>query len=221
MSTLAAGLPHHLRVALAGAEQTEYPFRHWSVRDVLTPGVCAGVRALPFLVPDMHAIAGRRETINSQRTFFGTEQRAAHPVCHAVAYAFQAPETIALLQKLCGTTLAGGSLRIEYCQDTDGFWLEPHTDIGAKLFTMLIYLSDGKGAEAWGTDLLDAAGRLVGRSAATFNSGLIFIPAADTWHGFAPRPISGIRRTLIVNYVRPEWRARHELCFPDTPVTAD
>ena len=37
--------------------------------------------------------------------------------------------------------LRDSHLRIEYCLDTDGFWLEPHTDIGAKLFTMLVYLS--------------------------------------------------------------------------------
>jgi hypothetical protein len=27
----------------------------------------------------------------------------------------------------------------------------------------------------------------------------------------------GIRRSLIVNYVKPDWRSRHELSFPDRP----
>ena len=178
------------------------------------------MRALPFAVPDMVGIAGRRESINSQRSFFGAGQRARFPVCDALAQAFQAPATVGQLQRLCGTPLQGGFLRLEYCQDTDGFWLEPHTDIGAKLFTMLVYLSEGPDAARWGTDLLDAQGALVGRSSGAFNTGLIFIPADDTWHGFARRPIAGVRRTLIVNYVRPEWRARHELCFPEQPVTA-
>ncbi|MFY7958508.1 MAG: 2OG-Fe(II) oxygenase, partial [Elsteraceae bacterium] len=121
-------------------------------------------------------------------------------------------------ETLCGVSLAGGYLRVEYCLDSKGFWLEPHTDIGAKLFTHLIYLSTGPGSEAWGTDLLRPDGELVARAPATPNSGLIFIPASDSWHGFAPRPIEGVRRTLIVNYVREEWRARHELCFPEQPV---
>jgi hypothetical protein len=30
---------------------------------------------------------------------------------------------------------------LELCLDTDGFWLEPHTDIGAKKLTLLISLS--------------------------------------------------------------------------------
>jgi hypothetical protein len=49
---------------------------------------------------------------------------------------------------------------------------------------------------------------------------LIFIPAADTWHGFHRRPINGVRRSLIVNYVKPEWRPRNELAFPDRAVLA-
>ena len=44
-----------------------------------------------------------------------------------------------------------------------------------------------------------------------FDGGLIFIPVTDTWHGFAPRPIRGVRKSLIVNYVDATWRARHEL----------
>jgi hypothetical protein len=51
-----------------------------------------------------------------------------------------------------------------------------------------------------------------------FNCGLIFIPGTKSYHGFEKRPIKGIRRSLMLNYVGPEWRARHELCFPNHPV---
>jgi len=221
MTGIGPNLLAHLHAALAAGHQSEVPFRHWTLAEVLPRETCAAVRSLPFEVPGMGGLPGRREAINEQRSFFGVEQRARFGVCDALAQAFQAPSTVALLQRRCASVLAGASLRIEYCQDTDGFWLEPHTDIGAKLFTMLVYLSDGADAENWGTDLLlDARGTLVGRASGAFDTGLIFIPAADTWHGFAPRLIDGIRRTLIINYVRPEWRARHELCFPDMPVTA-
>ncbi|MCK5444509.1 MAG: 2OG-Fe(II) oxygenase, partial [Rhodospirillaceae bacterium] len=47
---------------------------------------------------------------------------------------------------------------------------------------------------------------------------LIFVPSPDTWHGYEKRPMAGIRKNLIVNYVTDEWRARHELCFPDDPI---
>ncbi len=85
---------------------------------------------------------------------------------------------------------------------------------------MLIYLSDHPDAEDWGTDILDADRNLVCRASGAFNTGLIFLPAANTWHGFAPRKIRGLRRSLIINYVVPEWRARHELAYPTQPVEA-
>ena len=50
------------------------------------------------------------------------------------------------------------------------------------------------------------------------NAGLIFIPGADTWHGFHKRPIQGVRKTVIMNYVTADWRARDQLAYPDTPV---
>jgi trehalose utilization protein len=83
---------------------------------------------------------------------------------------------------------------------------------------MLVYLSAEPGCEAWGTDLLDGPETLVATMPYRRNSGFIFIPGADTWHGFHARPIEGVRRSLIVNYVKPEWRSRHELAFPDRPV---
>jgi hypothetical protein len=109
-------------------------------------------------------------------------------------------------------------LRIEYCQDCAGFWLSPHTDIGVKKFTMQIYLSQEPGSREWGTDLLNEQKTLVRRAPSTFNAGMIFIPGSNTWHAFAKRPIQGVRKSILVNYVGPEWRARHELCFPDQPV---
>jgi len=210
----------HLAAALARAARGEHPYRHWLLDDVLPREVCDGLIALPLRPPEIGDTLGRRETHNASRIFVTPESRARLLACASLAEALQSPGWIALLERHCGVALGGSYLRIEYCLDQGGFWLEPHTDIGAKLFTFLIYLSDHPDAANWGTDILDAEHRLVTRAPATFNSGLIFVPAADTWHAFAPRPIAGIRRTLIVNYVVPEWRSRHELAFPDLPVSA-
>jgi hypothetical protein len=207
-----------LRRALAGAVLDERPFRHWTLQSVLPAATCTSVLALPFAVPAMADIAGKRENINSQRSFFSATNRVGYPVCDEVARAFQAPETVALVESTCGISLAGAFLRIEYAQDANGFWLEPHTDIGAKLFTMLAYLSTHPDAQEWGTDLLWPDFRLATRTSGTFGSALFFVPGANTWHGFAPRRIAGVRHSLIVNYVVPDWRSRDELAFPDHPV---
>ena len=204
--------------ALDAAEATAFPFRHWRIGDVLPEPARTAIAALPFAPPVVAETLGKRETNNATRLFFSAENRAAFPVCEALAAALQSSAVIDRLQALCAVALGGAFLRLEYCQDTDGFWLEPHTDIGAKLFTMLIYLSDGPGSEAWGTDLMTPEGTVVETVPCRSNSGFFFVPAGDTWHGFRRRPIAGIRRTLIVNYVKPEWRSRHELAYPDRPV---
>ena len=207
-----------LRAAMDAAEQRDTPYRHWLLRDVLPVAAVDAVCALPLTPPDIRDTEGRRETHNSSRLFFGAEAQARFPVCRDIVAALQSPQTVGYLQRQTGAVLHGSYLRVEYCLDTDGFWLEPHTDIGAKFFTMLIYLADPPAGEDWGTDIYETPDKPVGSAPARRNGGLVFVPATDTWHGFIRRPITGVRRSLIVNYVTPFWRARHELAFPDAPV---
>jgi hypothetical protein len=204
--------------SLAAAQRSEAPFRHWLVEDVLPEEACAAIRALPFAPPPIVDTKGKRETHNSTRLFFSAENRARFPVCGAVAEALQQGAVVDRLEALCDVTLRGRFLRIEYCQDTDGFWLEPHTDIGAKVFTMLVYLSTEKGSEHWGTDLLSETHELVATAPFKANCGVIFIPGKNTWHGFHRRKIEGVRRSIIINYVKDEWRAQHELAYSKNPV---
>jgi hypothetical protein len=204
--------------ALDGSQRVTKPYRHWLMTDILPLEQAEALHALPVPAPTGLEYSGRRETNNNTRYYFNAEAQARFPEVRALAEAFQDPKTIAAVEKECGLDLTGTNLRLEYCQDTDGFWLEPHTDIGVKQYTMLIYLSKGPNAEELGTDVYDQEMKWVHRAPCLFNSGLIFIPGTDTWHAVDPRPIHGIRKSIIINYVAPEWRARHELAFPETPV---
>ena len=127
-------------------------------------------------LPAVGDTLGKRETNNSTRLFFG--QSSARPIRCATRWPRRCKATpwCGGWRLLCGTVLGGSSLRIEYCLDTDGFWLEPHTDIGAKLYTMLIYLSDEPGWKPWGTDMLDGPDEFVASTPYVRNGGLIFIP---------------------------------------------
>jgi len=204
--------------ALDGSQRITKPYRHWLMKDILPLDQAEALHALPVPAPSGLTFSGRRETNNVTRFYFNAEAHEKFPATRALAEAFQDPKTIASIEKECGIDLTGTSLRLEFCQDTDGFWLEPHTDIGVKQYTMLIYLSKGKGSEDWGTDVYDQDLKWTHRAPCHFNSGLIFIPGTDTWHAVDPRPISGVRKSIIINYVAPEWRARHELAYPETPV---
>lgn len=204
--------------ALAGAARHDHPFPHWRLTDVWPSVVLDALEALPVDPMTMPYTVGRREENNAQRVYFDHAHQEAFTACGLVATALQDPRAVAAIQALCGVDLRGTFLRIEYARDTDGFWLEPHTDIGVKRFTLLAPLSRGPEARDWGTDLYaDPQGPPL-RLSFVANQATVFVPSERTWHGFARRPIHGVRRSLIVNYVGPEWRARHELCSPDRPV---
>src|SRR5690606_31612223 len=113
--------------------------------------------------------------------YFDKDNNARFAVCDAVAAAFQSPDVVATLERVMGADLDGTYLRIEYAQDTDGFWLEPHTDIGVKRFTMLYYLSDGPGHEDLGTDIYADKQTHAERSPFIPNLAMVFVPADDTW----------------------------------------
>ena len=211
----------HFIGALRQSRREETPYRHWKLTDVLPEKVCTGVLTLPIAPPFIDECGGVRDLNdnNRKRCFFTPTLRAQFPSCEIFAGAMQRPDVARQLAETLGSKeLAGSYLRMEYIQDTDGAWLKPHHDIPEKLFSMVIYLCTGPEAKDWGTDIYDADVKWCGRSSADFDSAVIFIPGANTWHGFEKRPILGVRRLMEINYVRPSWRDRDQLAFPDRPI---
>lgn len=205
-----------IQSSLSQAQSHHDPYRHWTLEQVFPSEICT---SLTTWNPGKEAIAGdtagRRETHNAHRVFVTPEMRKRDAGLAALADSLECEETRAQIAAMTGSPIEHLWLRMELCLDTDGFWLEHHTDIGAKKLTFLVSLSTGEGAEEWGTDIMNEKGEALKRSSGRFNSGFIFVPGTDTWHGFVRRPIKGLRRTLIINYVDTAWRARHELAFSD------
>ncbi len=173
----------------------------------------------PSSAPSLDGVSGKRELHNNTRKYFDAENRKLFTVCEAVADAFQDKRVTSHIEKVFGTDLKGSYLRIEFAQDIDGFWLEPHTDLGVKVFTMLLYLSKDPSHADLGTDIYDVNKKQVGRSVFVSNAAMVFVPSNNTYHGFEKRLIEGVRTSLIINYVTPEWRAREQLAFPEAPIT--
>lgn len=203
--------------SLRAAVPEEDPYRHWVLSRALPVEVAESLKRLPIPASDLGGISGARELHNNSRRYFDTQAMEEFPVCRAVAQAFQSDETVALIEAITGARLGGCHLRIEYAQDTQGFWLSPHTDLGVKKFTLL-YALGRFDQQHLGTDIYADAGTWVKRVEFQSGSALAFVPSDRTWHGFEPRPILGVRRSVILNYVTDEWRAREQLCFPDRPV---
>jgi len=209
----------HFSEAVRRARRDDRPYRHWKLQDVLPEALCTGILTLPIAPPQLGKTDGTRNTYNKQRCFITPALREKFPTCAVLADALQRPEVARLMAETCDISVEGSFLRMEYIQDTDGAWLEPHRDIPEKLFSMVIYLCIGPDAKDWGTDIYDAERRWVGRSSGTFNSGVIFVPGPATWHGFDPRPIVGVRRLMEINYARSDWRDREQLASPERPIT--
>ena len=205
--------------ALLNARVCARPYRHWLLAETLAPEVASGLKSWPHPAPERAAYAlGRREENNATRRYVDTETIATFAPARSLAETLQDRETVSALEAACNIDLAGTCLRIEYAQDRKGFWLEPHTDIGVKAFTMFIYLAETGQQEDWGTDIYADPKTHSKRLTFTDNAAIIFVPAHDTWHGFERRPMNGTRRSLIVNYVTNDWRNRHELAYPDAPI---
>jgi hypothetical protein len=213
-----AEIAGHFYGALRAARRDDRPYRHWLLSDVFPESLAVAILTLPIAPPVIDDCGGVRDRHNDKRAFFTPLLQSRFPVCARLAAALQRPEVARLFAETCAVDVSGGFLRMEYIQDTDGAWLEPHRDISEKLFSMVVYLCTGPDAKDWGTDIYDAQCRWVGRSAADFNSAVIFVPGPDTWHGFDRRPINGVRRLMEINYVRASWRDRDQLSFPDQPI---
>jgi hypothetical protein len=212
-----AEIAGHFIGALRKAERLEDPYRRWTMVDTFPEALCTALLVLPIVPPMLGSTDGTRDTYNKRRTFFTPELRSQFPVCDKLAEAMQRPDVARQFEETLGIAANGTFVRIEYMQDTDGMWLEPHRDVPEKVFSMVLYLCTGPHAKDWGTDIYDAEKRWVSRSSAEFNRSAIFKAGPNTWHGFDQRPIVGVRRLMEINYVR-DWRDREQLAFPDRPV---
>jgi hypothetical protein len=220
MTSTAEDVVHSLLKSFEQSQQNETPYRHWFLTGCLPEDTLVSILDLPFEAPELGGVSGKRELHNATRTYFDVENRKKYAHCEAFSQAFQDKRVIDIIESKFGTNLDGTYLRIEYAQDTGGFWLQPHSDLGVKNFTMLLYVSKEESHKQLGTDIYDANKQHVTQSPFESNGALVFVPADNTFHGVEPRTIEGIRKSIIINYVTDEWRAREQLAFPDAPISS-
>jgi len=204
--------------AVAERQRFETPYRHYLLENVFPADVAEELAHLPFAPPVLNGVSGKRELHNDQRSYFDAGGVERFPVMRGVAEALQSTRVARLLHDAFDAPIDDTFLRLEYAQDVDGFWLQPHTDLGVKKFTCLIYLSEGPGHGTLGTDIYESPERHFGVSPFRRGAAMIFVPGDNTWHGFEKRPIEGVRRSVILNYVTHEWRAREQLSYPDRAI---
>ncbi len=219
MAITAEAITESMIASMNAADYSTKPYPHWFLSNCVPDDARDAMVSLPFEAPALEGVSGKRELHNKTRTYFDVENMQRYPVCKALNEAFQSKELTKAISDHFKTDLNGSFLRVEYAQDIDGFWLEPHTDLGVKMFTMLLYISTDESHSDLGTDIYDADKAHVGRSPFQSNGAMVFIPSDVTYHGFEPRKINGIRKSVIINYVTNDWRAREQLPYSDTPIS--
>ena len=134
VDAVAAAFTHAVR----NAERGDWPYRHWRLKEVFPVDLCTGILTLPIAPPVLGRTDGTRNTYNTERCFITPTLRARFPTCQVLSDALQRPDVARLMAETCAIAAEGSYLRMEYIQDTDGAWLEPHRDIPEKLFSMVI-----------------------------------------------------------------------------------
>jgi len=199
--------------SLKHANHQTQPFDYWLLEDVLPRGQAEAIANLPFAPPRDLDFNGRRETNNATRVYFSPENQTRFDVCRNVVAGFKSPKITRMIEQTTGADLSGTRLRIEYCQDTKGFWLEPHTDISVKKFTMLIYLTGDPALAEAGTRIHAGPPNFAHVASAPYglNKGVIFVPGENTWHSVGKQSVGNVRKSIIINYVDKSWRDEWEL----------
>ena len=218
LSPAALRIAEAFETAIQARQTFERPYRHFLLEDVFPAEISDALAELPFAPPVLNGISGKRELHNDQRSYFDAGGVARFPIMGAVAEALQSRRLVSKMHDAFEAPIDDTFLRLEYAQDVDGFWLQPHTDLGVKKFTCLIYLSEGPGHERLGTDIYEAPERHFGVSPFKRGAAMVFVPGDNTWHGFEKRPIEGVRRSVILNYVTHDWLAREQLSYPEQTV---
>ena len=218
MAITSQAIVNSMLASIEASKHTEKPYKHWFLSKCLPQDVTDNILSLPFPAPELGGISGKRELHNNTRTYFDQDNMGRHPVCKALNDAFQSETMTRRIEDYFDTKLGGSYLRVEFAQDIDGFWLEPHTDLGVKVFTMLLYMSTDEQHKDLGTDIYDTGKKHIGRSPFQSNAAMVFVPSDITYHGFEGRKIDGVRKSVIINYVTNDWRAREQLAFPEQPL---
>ena len=218
LSPAAGRIADSFEAAVAARRSFSRPYKHHLLENVFPADVTQSLAELPFAPPVLDGVSGKRELHNDQRSYFDSVGGARFPIMGAVAEALQSKRITRLIHDAFDAPIDDTFLRLEYAQDVDGFWLQPHTDLGVKKFTCLIYLSEGPGHEKLGTDIYASPESHFGVAPFKRGAAMILVPGDNTWHGFEKRPIEGVRRSVILNYVTHDWRAREQLSYPNQPV---
>ena len=199
--------------AFKEAPECRVPFRHWELEGMLPDSLAQEILKIRIPKSEGFSYDGTRASDSKltlggsppERMFVDKDTLVKFPIFKELVDALLSDEVINIVNSKFGVETKDLYLRVEYINDFDGFFLEPHKDIVEKHLSLLLYLGDGP--EHMGTDFYDKDLNVVKTAKFGHNRGYIFLRGDDTWHGLEPKPIPDRRCSLLINYVtfKTDW----------------
>jgi len=174
------------------------PFKHYTFTQFFCDKELAEINNLQ-LANHSASLDGARTT-NNNRFFVDKDNMSDNFTLARVVDFFLRDEIIDMFESESGKTIRGNYLRVEFIEDKEKSWLEPHVDISEKLMSFLVYLNNTDESEDIGTALYDSNKKYVTTVPYIDNTGFYFYPDTDTWHGLESVKIKERRRAVMVNY---------------------
>jgi hypothetical protein len=174
------------------------PFTHYVIKDVFCEKELSEIRKLDL---ELHSGKLNGERASNQNRFFITKSNINDNfVFERIIDYFSRDSVIEMFEKESGRTIRGNYLRVEFLEDKESSWLEPHCDIEEKLVSLIIYLNDTNEDEKNGTVLYNEDMMKVRTIPFIDNSGFYFFAGKNTWHGLEPVDVKQSRKAIMVNY---------------------
>lgn len=174
------------------------PFEHYTFTEFFCDKELDSINQIQL---DNHSASldGARTT-NNNRFFVNKDNIDTNFALKRVVDFFLKEETIKMFEDESGKKIRGNYLRVEFIEDKEKSWLEPHVDINEKLMSFLVYLNNTDESLDIGTALYDSNKKFVTTVPYINNTGFYFFPGTDTWHGLESVQIKERRRAVMVNY---------------------
>ena len=174
------------------------PFEHYTFTDFFCDNELADINNIK-LHSHSASLSGARTT-NNNRFFVDKQNMWSNSALNRIVDFFLKDDVIDMFEEESNVKIRGNYLRIEFIEDSEKSWLEPHVDISEKLMSFLVYLNNTGESESIGTALYNTDKEYIKTVPFINNQGFYFYPSNDTWHGLESVQIKERRRAVMVNY---------------------
>lgn len=194
---------------LRNKQKIKIPFDHYTFENVFCEKELTSINSIKLEDNAAH-LDGARST-NNNRFFVNSTNINDNFTFERIVEYFLRDDVIEMFEEESGKKIRGNYLRVEFIEDKEKSWLEPHVDIEEKIMSLLIYLNNTNENYDIGTSLYDNNKKFVTTVPYIDNTGFYFYPSDNTWHGLESVNIKKRRRAIMVNYCtfKTEFKVPH------------